>query len=351
MSEQSVYVIADLILANTRYGEDERVLVLSGDSVDVIEAIAQVAKQVDVFDLSHKVLSRLEYVVRDANVTFYDSVFPTEQEIYDTAHIIVPKGREFGRAQVWAALHALKDGGDLFITGANKGGAKSLISDAKRLFGNATVMNYKKSHRIALCKKDGLRDYPSEWGAIPNAMQSHRLDTAHGTVAVMTMPGVFSWEELDAGTAFLLENLDLGDVKTVLDVGCGNGVIGAALAPNVAQVIMTDDNLLAVRCARATIADSDLKNAMVAASDVYAALKGQTFDLIVSNPPFHQKFDVNAKVAQNIIRKAPNYLKQGGRLVIVANEFLKYEPEFEANFSQFRVIARNNKFKVIEGVK
>ncbi len=112
----------------------------------------------------------------------------------------------------------------------------------------------------------------------------------------------------------------------MLDMGCGYGIVGLIAATRGAsQVTLSDDNLLAVRCARASAAANAITNVEIVAGDLLDAVKDQRFDLIVSNPPFHQQFDVNTNVAHRLIREAKSALKPGGRLVIVANAFLKYE--------------------------
>src|SRR2546430_6431471 len=46
-----------------------------------------------------------------------------------------------------------------------------------------------------------------------------------------TDSGVFSRDELDRGTELLLEAVEVGPCETILDLGCGYGVIGIAAAP------------------------------------------------------------------------------------------------------------------------
>lgn len=352
MTVNSIWVSTDLVLANTKYGETERILLMTGDSVDLIEAIADVAGTVDVYDLHFSTLKRLKHYIRKPNVTFHDDVYPGEDAAYDTAIVFVPKGRDFGRAQLWTAMNALKEGGDLYLVGPNKGGAKSLIKDATQLFGTCTVLDYKKSHRIAHSKKTQAKyAYPSEWGSRPDQQQQISVETALGALEVVTQPGIFSWNRLDDGTAFLLEQVVLRDAQTVLDVGCGYGIIGSLLAARCEHVTMVDNNLLAVACAQATVDHHHLDNVRVLASDVYSELGEERYDMIISNPPFHRTFDVYTNVPHKLIQRAPDHLVQGGQLVLVANEFLKYEAILAETFKQSGIRQRNSKFKVLDALQ
>jgi 16S rRNA (guanine1207-N2)-methyltransferase len=198
-------------------------------------------------------------------------------------------------------------------------------------------------------RPDAVPGYPADWGDDPTVMQQRTVDTPVGPLTVATMPGIFSWQHLDDGTAFLLDNLEIEPGQTVLDVGCGYGIIGLVAAQRASHVTMTDDNLLAIRCARAAVAINHLGNADVQPGDVYAGLQGRQFELIVSNPPFHKEFDVSTNVAHRIMRDAKRLLRPGGRLVIVANAFLKYEAVMTQYLTKARVLARNNRYVVIEG--
>lgn len=351
MSNNSIWISIDLVLSNTKYGKDESVLIMSGESIDLIEAIAEVAQSVDVFDISYGTVQKLERYVRAANVNFSRAVYPPAKAIYNAAIVFVPKGREFGRAQLWSAMHALKEGGDLYLVGPNKGGAKSLIKDASEMFGSCQVLAYKKSHRVAVSQRQGDYDYPVDFGNVPTETRYLSLETAMGNIEVVTQAGVFSWDELDDGTEFLLEHLDFHNAQTVLDMGCGYGVIGAFAAQQAKQVSMVDDNLLALHCAAETLTHNKLQNATVIASDVFSALEQQKFDLIVSNPPFHKNWDVSMNMTNRLIEEANEHLNPNGRLILVVNAFLKYEQVLSEHFKQSCIRAQNNKYKILETVK
>src|SRR6266581_1971127 len=84
-----------------------------------------------------------------------------------------------------------------------------------------------------------------------------------------TDAGVFSREGLDRGTELLLEAIEVGPCASILDLGCGYGVIGivAAHLSEGGHVILTDVNERAVALTRANIAADEIRLRMTKAFD------------------------------------------------------------------------------------
>lgn len=98
---------------------------------------------------------------------------------------------------------------------------------------------------------------------------------------------LFSSFEVDDGTDLLLRTVDAPPPASILDVGCGAGVIGIVLGrlfPD-AAITMVDVNLLAVRYARHNAALNGVERAAVLGSVGLEAAPEGLFDLIVSNIP------------------------------------------------------------------
>lgn len=98
---------------------------------------------------------------------------------------------------------------------------------------------------------------------------------------------LFSTFDLDRGTDILIRAIITNNPKSILDIGCGYGPLGIILAKNnpQAEVVMVDRDLLAVRYAKYNIAKNSVINAIALGSLGVEAVKGKTFDLIVSNIP------------------------------------------------------------------
>ena len=133
------------------------------------------------------------------------------------------------------------------------------------------------------------------------------------TFAVDT--GVFSSHGLDPGTALLIENLTLRRNDRVLDLGCGWGAIGIAAARSATDghVILTDVNRRAARLARQNLERNRVTNAEVRVGPLYTPVRGESFDVVATNPPFH----AGRELVLRMLSGAPEHLGPEGRLVLV----------------------------------
>lgn len=134
----------------------------------------------------------------------------------------------------------------------------------------------------------------------------------HG-LSFMTDAGVFSKGELDAGSRLLLDALPplQGDV---LDIGCGWGAIGIAVAKanKQSRVTMLDVN----RRALGLCQENCLRNGVTAEileSDGMAAVLDRKFDAIITNPPIR----AGKQVIYKMFAEAAASLNTEGALYLV----------------------------------
>ena len=129
----------------------------------------------------------------------------------------------------------------------------------------------------------------------------------------LTDAGVFSKGELDTGSRLLLDALPTlsGDV---LDLGCGWGAIGVAVAKanKQARVVMADVNHRALGLARDNCQRNQV-TAEVIESDGMSAVMGRAFDAIITNPPIR----AGKQVIYRMFADAARSLTEGGALYLV----------------------------------
>ena len=128
--------------------------------------------------------------------------------------------------------------------------------------------------------------------------------------------GIFSPRSVDDGSRLLLDHLDISSADNCLDVGCGYGVLGMAMAKLAPQgrTVMVDKDFVAVDYAKANCERNGLSNTEVFLSNGFNQIpKEYMFDLIVSNLP--------AKVGNEqhylYLFDAFERLNPGGRFVVV----------------------------------
>ena len=129
--------------------------------------------------------------------------------------------------------------------------------------------------------------------------------------------GVFSKDNVDFASKLLIETFFkyAKKDKSVLDIGCGYGLIGITIAKILnCQVTMTDINKRALHLAKIN-ASNNLISANILESNIYEKIE-TTFDYIITNPPIR----AGKKVYMKILEDAILHLKNNGELWFVMNK-------------------------------
>lgn len=280
---------------------------------------------------------------------------------YTVAVLEIPAGRKFARRWLALAHAALEPGGQLYLAGPKAEGIEALVGDARALFGAAATLAYRNHNRVAVATKAAgnhqFPDWAVEPGIAPGTWHHFELAVGDELFAIDSLPGIFSYDRLDDGTAMLLAALAAqpGQARhaqqhgRVLDIGCGYGIIGLAVARSgAAQVDLVDVSVPAVAAARRNIAAAGLANARARPSDAYSALGDERYDLIVTNPPFHAGKRIDYDAAQAFIGDARRHLAPRGRFILVANGFIRYERAMRDAFGGAEMIAGDRRYQVLQ---
>lgn len=179
---------------------------------------------------------------------------------------------------------------------------------------------------------------------------SIRLEFGGHSIPLTSSNGIFSKDHVDLGTMILLRSLSLPEEGEVLDMGCGYGAIGIAVAksrPKV-RVTLVDVNPMAVRLARENIEKNHIANAIALRSDLYSRLEGKKFDLILSNPPLAAGY----KTIFPMIEGAKLHLKEGGSLVLVLKKGVNAIPrKMMEIFGNVELVSKRSGYRVFRSIR
>jgi release factor glutamine methyltransferase len=147
-------------------------------------------------------------------------------------------------------------------------------------------------------------------------------------IRIVVLPGVFDGVRLRTG-AFLAETLNPDTCPSgarALDLGTGSGIGAIVAARYAAQVIATDINPEAVRCARLNALAHHLEERIeTRVGDLFEPVRGERFDAILFNPPYFRgrPRDLadgawrSPDVFDRFLRELPAHLTPGGHALVV----------------------------------
>lgn len=196
----------------------------------------------------------------------------------------------------------------------------------------------------------GAQHYYSKSPRRSNKVYMIKFTVKGHIIELASSGGVFSKEKVDLGTQILLGSLSLPERGEALDLGCGYGAIGITVAkmrPGM-RVTLVDVNPIAVKLAAQNIERNAVSNAVAIASDLYSALEGSCFDIIVSNPPLAAGY----AVIFPMIEGAASHLRDGGQLVFVLRKGVNAIPKKMENvFGNVELVSRKSGYRVFRSIK
>ncbi|MET8401908.1 methyltransferase [Streptomyces sp900116325] len=278
----------------------------------------------------------------------------TPPERIDVLLVRVPKSLALLEDQLHRLAPAVHAGTVVIGTGMVKEIHTSTLKLFERIIGPTRTSLAVKKARLIFCTPDpALARTPSPW--------PHRYDLPDGIGAVsgrtvVNHAGIFCAERLDIGTRFFLNHLpERSGRDRIVDLGCGNGVVGtsAALANPEATVTFIDESYQAVASAEATFRanlGTDTE-ADFLVGDGMADVPPGSVDLVLNNPPFHSHLATTDATARTMFHGARTALRQGGELWVVGNRHLGYHTQLRRTFGNCTTVAGDPKFVVLRAVK
>lgn len=267
----------------------------------------------------------------------------------------LPANHSFLRYQLRQLKAQLAPGAKVIAAAKAKDIHANLLKIFAEEIGPVSASLTEKKCRLITATNDAALSVPAN-PAFPFRWQT-TVPTATGPQPVLLVneANVFSREQLDIGARFFLEHLPLVNAgQRVIDLGCGNGVIGLTvlLQQPAAQVLFTDESFMAVASAQQNVqVHCPAADALYQVDDSMASQPDLSADWVLCNPPFHQQQAVTDHIAWQMFADARRVLKVGGRLRIVCNRHLDYGDKLSRLFGGCIHIASNAKFSVLEAIR
>ncbi|QFQ32502.1 16S rRNA (guanine(1207)-N(2))-methyltransferase RsmC [Buchnera aphidicola (Aphis fabae)] len=285
------------------------------------------------------------YINKTQNINkpnIYYNLLVSEKVVknYNTLIYYWPKSKSEAKFQLYNLLSCFSIGTEIFIVGNNSSGVKSSIKILEKWTKLKKLDSAKHSILFS-----GILKYKTKF-ILKNFFKTHIWKDLY----IKCLPGVFGYKKIDLGSQMLACTFSKNIHGEILDIGCGSGFLSAYLlkkSPN-SFVTMIDNKESAILSSQETLVSNQLK-AQVLSSNLYSNISNK-FDLIISNPPFHDDLKVNFNIINNIIIDAVKYLKYRGELRFVVNSCFNYDFILKKNFKKFSIINKTSLYKVYQAL-
>jgi len=163
--------------------------------------------------------------------------------------------------------------------------------------------------------------------------------------------GLFSPRRIDDGTAMLIERIEMDPSDRALDLGCGYGPVGLALATEARarRVHMVDKDFVALQYARKNAEVNGIANVKIYPSNAFSAVPEEPFDVIAANLPAN----VGSELLTIILTDAKARLRPAGRLYVVTVAGLRkfIRRNFEEAFGNYAKLKQGKTYTVATAVR
>ena len=295
--------------------------------------------------------------LNNANITQLNSLEPLPTGI-DVILYKIPKSKSLLIEQLIQIKNSIdqysEDKRPVFIAADRaKDIHRSTLSLFEKYLGTTTTSLAVKKARLVFCLFDQKQSYTSPFPTVwPLTNQTLKRD-----FLISNHANVYAREKLDIGARYFIENLPCVDKDSqVIDLGCGNGVIGLTILANQpsACIQFVDESHMAITSAQTNI-ETNLpelaKQCKFQLNDCLTNIESNSVDLILCNPPFHQQTATTDHIAWQMFKDSHRVLRKGGELRIIGNRQLAYHIKLKRIFGNEKLIASNEKFVTQTAIK
>lgn len=232
----------------------------------------------------------------------------------------------------------------VLLAGMQKHWPASFFRVAEDYFSDATaLLGVKKAKCMVLKNGKNRQDVETVF----------QLSTPEFGLELCNYPNVFSREQMDIGSRFFLQNFpDLSQCQHILDLACGNGLLGLYAQRKFPHLHAhyVDESAFAILSCHTSLKANGI------ASERYTLHHNNSLnqldlpkmDAILCNPPFHQQHLVSDHIAGQMIRDSRRVLNENGKLLLIGNRHLPYYMLLKKQFRNVSTLAGNNKFVIYQ---
>ena len=280
--------------------------------------------------------------------------------------VMMLPGKSRDETLMWfAKAHdLLEPGGTLLAAMPNTAGAGRFEKELSKAAGSIVSLQKNKCRAFRAIKTEAWdAAILDEWRALGGQRSVAGTD-------FVTEAGVFSADHVDPGSRLLAEHLPASLRGKAADLGAGWGFLTDALlnrCPKIESVDLFEADARALACAETNL-QAHLRG--LAPADNPLALKSpvcmmgdeklihfhwhdvttglpEKYDTIIMNPPFHTGQATDVDLGRAFLRIAAASLNRSGKLLLVANRQLPYEPELTTLGLSWRKLAEDATYKIL----
>ena len=277
------------------------------------------------------------------------SIMDFSQEIFGLVIIKIPKTLALLEYELIKLRDNIRPSTRVIMAGMLKVMPRSVWEICERILGTTTSSLAKKKSRLIFVSPDTDRKQPVNPYPVCYQLENTSYE-------ICNHANVFSRDSLDIGTRFFLQYIPSNtNAKCIVDLGCGNGVVGliAAERNKKSKLCFIDESFMALTSARKNFlaAFSETRKADFYAADGLIDFESNSVDLILCNPPFHQQQTVGDHIAQKMFKQSLRVLEKGGELRVIGNRHLGYHASLKRIFGNVEQLATNAKFVILKSIK